>query len=217
MGGKSDGGSRGPSNQVPADFAADHPGATNADFFGAVRAAEARNQQQAQFEGLFGAFGGGHKPKGGGHESGGGGHGGASDEERKRIEGENNRDELFSLYLDAGDKATDFINDAIDQERSNAQLLGIDFDITDEQKTSRINDKFSEFFSEKEFSDLETSFDEFGDPEDFDGFTFIRGDAGDSDEGKQKIDEGAKAAPSTKSSQNLLSDDDKLGKASILG
>lgn len=213
MGGKS-GGASGPSDKVPADFAADHPGATNADFYGAVQANEARQQQQNMFEQMFGGFGGaGHAPKG--FE----GPEGPSQEELDRTAGLNNRDTLYSEYLDAADQAADIVNDQISEERSNAMLLGIDFEITDEQKSGRISDSFSELFGNSKFGELEGLFDKWGNPEGFTEFTVTPGADKSKNTTSTKPSNEYKDPSQGKSPHNKskLLDEDKLGDNSLLG
>lgn len=97
------------------------------------------------------------------------------EEERRRIEGENRRDALYSNYLDAAGSATDYINSQINQELANAQLLGIDYGITDEQKSARINDYFGSIWGEGQQGELEALMNEWGNPAGFSGFTIVRG------------------------------------------
>lgn len=97
--------------------------------------------------------------------------------ERRRIEGENARDALYSNYLDAAGSATDFINAQINEEIANAQLLGIDYNITDEMKSGRISDYFASIWGEGQQGQLQALMDEWGNPKGFEGWTVTRGDA----------------------------------------
>jgi hypothetical protein len=97
------------------------------------------------------------------------------EEERRRIEGQNRRDALYSDYLDAAGSATDYINSQISSELANAQLLGIDYAIDDEQKQTRINDYFGSIWGEGQQGELEALMKEWGNPAGFSGFTVVRG------------------------------------------
>ena len=97
--------------------------------------------------------------------------------EKDRITaGKNKRDAFYADYLTAAGSATDFINTQITEEQSNTNLLGIDYGITDEQKTTRINDYFASIWGEGEQSTLDGLMGEFGKPKGFSGYTVTRGD-----------------------------------------
>ena len=100
-----------------------------------------------------------------------------AEERNRRIQGENDRDKLYSGYMDAASTATDYINSEIDREKSNAALLGIDYSITDEMKSQRISDYFATIWGEGEQGQLEALIGEWGNPAGFTGFTITRGDA----------------------------------------
>lgn len=100
-----------------------------------------------------------------------------AEEERRRIEGENRRDQMYAAYLDAAGTATDYVNSEIDREAANARLLGIDYTIDDEMKNTRISDYFATVWGEGEHSQLEALMKEWGNPQGFEGFTITRGDA----------------------------------------
>lgn len=101
----------------------------------------------------------------------------AQEAERRRIEGENQRDALYANYLDAAGTATDYINKEIADEVANAQLLGIDYSITDEQKSTRISDYFATVWGEGQQQQLEALMGEWGNPKGFTDWTVTRGDA----------------------------------------
>jgi hypothetical protein len=96
--------------------------------------------------------------------------------EQERIQGLNQRDELYSSYLTAASSATDYVNNQILQEQANARLLGIDYAIDDELKSQRISDYFASIWGEGEQLQLETLMGRYGNPEGFEGFTLQRGD-----------------------------------------
>lgn len=88
--------------------------------------------------------------------------------------GLNRRDSMYSDYLSAAETSVDFINEQIIQEQANADLLGIQYEVTDEQKAERISKYFSSVWGEGDQSTLEGLFGEFGDPEGFEGFSIER-------------------------------------------
>lgn len=128
--------------------------------------------------------------------------------ERRRIEGENRRDSLYSNYLDAAGTATDYINQQVTQELSNARLLGIDYDITDEQKGARISDYFASIWGEGQQSQLEALMGEWGNPEGFTEWSVVRGDAENikPEEGEETAVGGGKGQKPT-----VLADDEEEG------
>ena len=132
-----------------------------------------------------------------------------------RTAGENDRDNLYSDYMSAAGSATDFINTQITQERANAALLGIDYDLTDEQKNTRISDYFASIWGEGDQSRLEGLFDKWGNPEGFEKFSIIRGDgsAVDGEENKSEI------INTTTGTRPTLAENEEevLGGLSILG
>jgi len=98
-------------------------------------------------------------------------------EEARMTQGYNDRDSAYSSYLDAAGTATDYITGEISGERSNAALLGIDYNITDEQKSTRINDYFATLWGGGQQSGMENLFSEFGNPQGFEGYGVTRGNA----------------------------------------
>ena len=104
-------------------------------------------------------------------------------EEDRVTKGLNDRDALYSEYLDAGGAATDYINNQINSERSNANLLGIEYNIDDATKQGRIDNYFASIWGEGAQGDLENLFTEFGNPEGFEAFQFNRGDSSAADAG----------------------------------
>lgn len=100
----------------------------------------------------------------------------AQQEQLRIKQGTRDRDDLYGAYMDAAGTAVDFINSEISKEQANAALLGIDYAITDEQKSTRINDYFATIWGAGEQSQLEALMGEFGNPEGFSGFSVTRGD-----------------------------------------
>ena len=138
--------------------------------------------------------------------------------ERRRIEGTNKRDALYSQYMDAAGTATDFINQQINDEMSNARLLGIDYQMDDEMKSQRIGDYFASIWGEGQQSQLEALMGQWGNPSGFDGFTISRGDAGKvkgGQAGEQQISAGKGQKPKL-----LIEEDEEQllgGAGTILG
>ena len=84
------------------------------------------------------------------------------------------RDTLFSGYMTAAESAVDYINQQIMEERSNAALLGIDYQLTDELKQQRINKYFDTLWGAGDELELDNLIKEYGNPTGFDGNWPIR-------------------------------------------
>jgi hypothetical protein len=97
--------------------------------------------------------------------------------------GENERDALYTEYMNSANSATDYINSSINSERSNAALLGVKYDITDDQKSERISDYFASIWGEGDQQRLEGLFSEWGAVDGFTEFAITRGEdsTGESD------------------------------------
>jgi len=96
-------------------------------------------------------------------------------EQKKQI-GIQNRDELFASYLDAASAAADYVTSEIEAEQANANLLGIDYNIDNQQRQQRINNYFATIWGEGQQTQLESLINEYGAPEGFTGWTVQRGD-----------------------------------------
>lgn len=142
------------------------------------------------------------------------------EESRRKEQGISDRDAGYSNYMDASGSATDFVNKEIDREQANARLLGIDYQITDEQKSGRINDYFATLWGEGEQSSLDALMKEWGDPEGHEGFTVTRGD-GSKYEGADGggSEEVVGSTGSGGGAKNILDDDEDTlgGSTSVLG
>ena len=84
------------------------------------------------------------------------------------------RNTLFSGYMTAAESAVDYINQQIMEERSNAALLGIDYQLTDEMKQQRINKYFDTLWGAGEELELDNLIKKYGNPTGFDGNWTIR-------------------------------------------
>lgn len=118
----------------------------------------------------------------------------AQREEDRVAFGENQRDNFYNDYLDAVGAATDYVNSSIESEKANADLLGIEYNITEEGKSERINDYFSTLWSDGDQSRLQSLFDEFGEVEGFSGFTVTRGEGNTSQQNVPKPGQNARAS-----------------------
>lgn len=135
--------------------------------------------------------------------------------ETKRLaDGAVNRDDAYGAYLDAAGSATDYVNNEIDKQAANAALLGIDYEVNDEQKSQRINDYFASIWGEGDQAKLEGYMTDFGDPEGFDGFSVSRGDGSkyEGTEGSETLVTSTKTKTGGTSTSSILTDDeDQLG------
>jgi len=139
---------------------------------------------------------------------------------RLQAEGLAARDSAYSAYLDTAGAATDFVTGEITREKANADLLGIDYNIDDEVKTSRINDYFATMWGEGDQRQLDQLISQWGKPSGFGGFTVVRGAGGSYQGGAPAKEE--TVAVSEGSRQTLLTgeedDEDRLGGGtSVLG
>ena len=136
-----------------------------------------------------------------------------------RERGESDRDQLYSGYMDAANSATDNVNSEIADESSNARLLGVEYDITDDQKQQRIGDYFATLWGEGQQSQLKGLMDKWGEPEGFEGFSVARGD-GSKYEGKKKGEKKSVSQSKGVKPKIILDEEDDadmLGGSSILG
>ena len=99
-------------------------------------------------------------------------------ERARREAGIKQRDQLFSERLTNASLATDYITQQLNEEASTARLMGVDFNVTDEQKASRISDYFATLWGEGSERELESLIKEWGSPEGFSGtWDIVRGNA----------------------------------------
>ncbi len=102
----------------------------------------------------------------------------AKEEAARREAGVKRRDQLFSERLTNASLATDYITQQLNEEASTARLMGVDFNVTDEQKASRISDYFATLWGEGSERELEALIKEWGSPEGFSGtWDIVRGNA----------------------------------------
>lgn len=94
--------------------------------------------------------------------------------ENKKNSDISRRNTLFSGYVTAADTAADYINNQINEERANAALLGIDYQLTDELKQQRINKYFDTLWGAGDELELDNLIKEYGNPTGFDGKWTIR-------------------------------------------
>lgn len=99
-------------------------------------------------------------------------------EQARREAGVKRRDQLFSERLTNASLATDYITNQLNEEASTARLMGVDFNVSDEQKSSRISDYFATLWGEGSERELEALIKEWGSPEGFTGtWDIVRGNA----------------------------------------
>jgi len=134
----------------------------------------------------------------------------AKAEENRIKQGGKDLQSAFGGYMDASMEATDYVNNLIGQERSNAALLGINFNITDEQKAQRISDRFATIYGEDAWRQMQNLNDEFGDPENPLEFLIERGVATEDtdDNGPATTDPDSKGKVGDTRSNSLLATDD---------
>jgi multidrug efflux pump subunit AcrA (membrane-fusion protein) len=103
-------------------------------------------------------------------------------ERNKKIE---QRDTILSDRNTASTSAVDYVNQQIAREKSNAALFGIQYDVTDENKSKRIGDYFSTLWSTGQDERINNLFTEVGKPEGFTDFTIQVGDGSTVEDAKQ--------------------------------
>ena len=85
---------------------------------------------------------------------------------------------MFSERLTNASLATDYITNQLNEEASTARLMGVDFNVSDDQKSSRISDYFATLWGEGSERELEALIKEWGSPEGFTGtWDIVRGNA----------------------------------------
>ena len=132
--------------------------------------------------------------------------------------GKQERDELYSGYLTAVEQATGYVNSQIEQEMANANLLGIDYDITDEQKRQRISDYFATIWGAGDQARLEELMGTYGNPEGFTDWLVIRGNP-ENIKGTKAKSEQVSATKGLKPKPTILTEEEStLGSpATVLG
>lgn len=137
--------------------------------------------------------------------------------EQARTQGIAERDRFYGSYMDAAGAATDYVTGEISREQSNARLLGIDYQITDEMKNRRISDYFASIWGEGEQAQLESSMEQWGKPKGFEEFAITRGDAATYG-GERKGAEETVGATKGVSPRTLVTEEEEtLGTTSVLG
>ena len=133
--------------------------------------------------------------------------------QQRQAAGVGERDQLYSSYMNAASSATDYINSAVNKERSNAQLMGVDYSITDEQKQGRINDYFATVWGEGDQQRLEGLMSEWGNPTGFEEFAVVRGEGGNAPaaEGGETTKGTSKGIKPKPTLSNKKDKDDQLG------
>lgn len=134
--------------------------------------------------------------------------------------GMNQRDSFYTDYLSAANSATDYVNSTIDNERANANLLGIEYNVSEDEKAARISDQFSALWSEGDQTRLQGLFDEWGAVDGFEGFNIKRSQtsATASDPGKPDAPKNQRVSSGIKGRKTLAtSSPPQLGSLATLG
>jgi len=123
------------------------------------------------------------------------------------------RNNLISGYLDALGSATDSVNSRVSEERANAALMGVDYEISDESKSERISNQLADIWTESNQTALDTAVSSFGSG----GFTqsIYRGTADEA--GSQGYVGEEQGGTSISAKPTLMDAEDQLGGGSILG
>jgi len=124
---------------------------------------------------------------------------------------------LYADYIDASETATTYINNQISGQRADAALTGVDFAVTDEEKTSKISNYFAEIWSAEDDQKLTKLNDEFGqDRETPYEFLIKRGVTPDAAE-EETANTTVKSRGAGTLATSFSNEDDKLSGNSILG
>jgi len=148
----------------------------------------------------------------------------AREAERLKTAGLNRRDELYRNYTESAEVATNYINDLVSKERSNAALMGVDYNLSDADKLTRTENYFADIWGSNDQEELQGLYDEWGYMDDMDeasAWVLRRGvGAGGADEG-EKEDVAATSITgqggSTLATQGLLAEDENPNQTSLLG
>jgi hypothetical protein len=137
--------------------------------------------------------------------------------DQERLAGVAKRDSLYSDYMTAASKATDYVNSEIQNEQANAKLFGLGYNVTDEQKTTRIQDYFSTIWGEGDHKALLSSMQTWGNPEGFTALPLERGTGKTYEVKPAKVETIATSQGMTPAPKpTLLTDEQTLSKSSTL-
>jgi len=133
----------------------------------------------------------------------------------EKAAGIRDRDTMYREYLSAADDAISFIDAQIGKEQATANLMGVDYDITDEERQQRISDYFASIWSEGHQSQLEELMKKWGNPTGFKEFTVVRGDPSNSgrDTGEMEKDTIATSQGQKPLPFQLIDEEDSIGKS----
>lgn len=138
--------------------------------------------------------------------------------EQERQTNITNRDNLYSDRMSAASSAVDSVNSQIEQERADAKLMGVDYALTDEQKSDRINDTFASMWGAGEEESLGQLMTDYGNPEGFEEFSVVRGTTGDTTGATAASDKTVATSKGAKKKTILTEEEDVLGgSTSVLG
>jgi hypothetical protein len=129
----------------------------------------------------------------------------------ERAAGIRDRDTLYREYLGAADDAVSYIDAMIGKEQSTANLMGIDYNITDEERQARISNYFASIWSEGHQSQLEDLMGKYGNPKGFTEFLVQRGDPSQSQDVIEAKSETIATSKGTKPLPMDQIDEDTIG------
>jgi len=134
---------------------------------------------------------------------------------RTIADASNDRNKAISEYATALGSATDFVNENVNAERSNAALMGVEYNITQEVKDDRVGNALKDFgWDAAKQEGLQGLLGKWGQG-DFEQKIFIGEgtEAGSTDSTGQPIGTGGGTKPGT----YLTEEEDTLGVSSLLG
>ena len=136
--------------------------------------------------------------------------------EEARLSGlRDKRDSMIGGYFDAANSATSYVSEKLASEKSNAAMMGVDYNMSDDIKNERISNYFGSIWSEGNQAELEGSFNEVG-AGDFEQ-TLWRGEGVEAGPAGSVGEEQAGGGIKAKAKKTLIDDENTLGVQSILG
>lgn len=93
----------------------------------------------------------------------------------ERAAGIRDMNALYGLRSQASTDALAFVESDINTKKGRANLMGVDYDISDEERDQRVSDYFASIWSEANEFRMKELMDQWGDPAGFSGFAVKRG------------------------------------------
>lgn len=139
-------------------------------------------------------------------------------EKQRRATGTAQLDELFSTKLSAAQQAQAEVDKQITDEIAHASVRGLDYAVTPEQKTARINNLFGSYWSEGQESELTQYASEFGTNKHVWTLPIVRGEAaGGTGALPPEVKVGGKVQRGGSGSTVLTEDEEDKTASTILG